>query len=141
MPLWLRCHAPLTIAFESVAIAGHSRGGGGKWSEAMLAARGIMAGFQIIQGMGDHLYPTAKARMNSAPTFLLALMLWGVSRMKSMREVRATGLNESRALSDALAEAAAVAKPPLPAAMKAIHAMRPAGRLQTARESSSGVSL
>ena len=29
MPLWLRCHAPLCVAFESVSVAGERRGGRG----------------------------------------------------------------------------------------------------------------
>ena len=35
MPLWLRCHAPMCVAFEGVALAGERRGGGASWREAM----------------------------------------------------------------------------------------------------------
>jgi 2-dehydropantoate 2-reductase len=125
MPLWLRCHAPFTVAFESVSIAGQRRGGGGSWSEAMIAARGIKGGFAVVKGLGYRLYPASKARMNSAPTFVIAFMLWAVSRIGSFREVLATGLNESRSLSDVIVAAAAKAKPPLPGAIKAILAMKP----------------
>ena len=31
MPLWLRCHVPLCVAFESVSISGQRRGGGASW--------------------------------------------------------------------------------------------------------------
>ena len=33
MPLWLRCHVPLCVAFESVAVAGERRGGGASWEK------------------------------------------------------------------------------------------------------------
>ena len=40
MLLWLRCHVPMCIAFESVSVAGVRRGGGASWAEAMVLARG-----------------------------------------------------------------------------------------------------
>lgn len=43
MPNWLRSHAPLCAAFESVSIAGMRRGGGASWTEARALARGVKA--------------------------------------------------------------------------------------------------
>lgn len=40
MPLWLRCHVPLCVAFESVSIAGVRRGGGASWRVASTRASG-----------------------------------------------------------------------------------------------------
>jgi 2-dehydropantoate 2-reductase len=34
MQLWLRCHVPLCVAFESVSVAGERRRGGASWGEA-----------------------------------------------------------------------------------------------------------
>jgi hypothetical protein len=64
--------------------------------------------------------------MYSAPNFLIALLLWALSRIPAMRENLATGLNECRALIDTMVAAAAKAKPPLPTAAKALLAIKPA---------------
>ncbi|MET0443246.1 MAG: 2-dehydropantoate 2-reductase N-terminal domain-containing protein, partial [Pseudorhodoplanes sp.] len=47
MPLWLRCHVPICVAFESVAVAGERRGGGASWQEAVTLARGVYASFGL----------------------------------------------------------------------------------------------
>mgnify|MGYP001098609165 CR=1 FL=1 len=52
MPLWLRCHVPLCIGFESVAVAGERRGSGASWGEAKLVARGVKESFALIKGLG-----------------------------------------------------------------------------------------
>lgn len=49
MPLWLRCHVPLCVAFQSVSIAGERRGGGASWGEALVLARGVHASFAAHQ--------------------------------------------------------------------------------------------
>lgn len=40
MLLWLRCHIPLCVAFESLSVVGVRRGGGASWGESMVLARG-----------------------------------------------------------------------------------------------------
>ena len=52
MLLWLRCHSPLCVAFESVSVAGERRGGGASWGEAMVLARGLHECFALIKGLG-----------------------------------------------------------------------------------------
>jgi hypothetical protein len=63
--------------------------------------------------------------MHSVPNSLTAVLLWVLSRIPAMRENLATGLNECRALIDTMVAAAAKAKPPLPAAAKALLAIKP----------------
>jgi 2-dehydropantoate 2-reductase len=125
MPLWLRCHAPVGASFESIAVAGMRRGGGASWAEAMTVARGMRAGFAVVKALGHRLYPASKARMAACPTFVLAGMLWSVSRVTSFRELLATGVKECRALVDALAAAAETATPALPTQAAALRAMKP----------------
>ena len=48
MLLWLRCHAPMCVAFESVSVAGVRRGGGATWAESMIFARGLQESFTLI---------------------------------------------------------------------------------------------
>ncbi len=128
MLLWLRCHVPLGAAFESICIAGKRRGGGASWRESTAIARGMQEGFTLIQGMGYTLYPAGKARLNASPVWLVAGMLWGMSRIPSFRELLATAVNECRALVDALVASADRANPPAP--VKNLQAMKPSGEPQ-----------
>jgi|GEM_PF-646467 len=123
MLLWLRCHVPLCIAFESVSVAGVRRGGGASWREAMRLARGVHASFALIKGLGYPIYPRFKSWLHLSPAFVVAGMLWLMSRIKSFRELLATGINECRALVDVLVVAAAHANPPV--ASDPIQAMKP----------------
>ncbi|WP_173570837.1 ketopantoate reductase family protein [Acetobacter conturbans] len=41
MALWLRCHVPLGVAFESIAVAGERRGGGAPWRRACAGPPGL----------------------------------------------------------------------------------------------------
>ena len=124
MLLWLRCHVPLGAAFESVSVAAMRRGGGASWSDALVIARGVHESFRLIQQLGYRIYPSGKAFLHASPTWVLASILWSISRIPSFRELLATGLNECRALVDAL-ERSAKANGPMISA-KTIAAMRPA---------------
>ena len=123
MPLWLRCHVPLCVAFESVSVSGERRGGGVSWGQAIVLARGLRAGFALIEGLGFPLYPKAKRRMRAAPTGAVATMLWVLSRVPSFREVLATGEAECAALVDAML--AAAPRSAVPVTASAIAAMKP----------------
>lgn len=123
MLLWLRCHVPLCVAFESVSVAGVRRGGGASWGEALVLARGMQEGFKLIQRLGYRLYPQEKSALNASPVGVVASMLWTMSRIPSFRELLATGAGECRALVDVLVTAAGRVAPPIDAAK--ILAMRP----------------
>ncbi|GAA4505267.1 ketopantoate reductase family protein [Gluconacetobacter tumulicola] len=124
MPLWLRCHVPLCIGFESVSVAGELRGGGASWGEAFRVARGVKESFGLIRGLGYEIYPQSKARISNLPTFAVAFLLWMFSRVKSMRELLASGKNECRALIDEMLAAAPRAKPTVN--VSRIQAIKPA---------------
>ncbi|MHB8287564.1 MAG: ketopantoate reductase family protein [Caulobacteraceae bacterium] len=102
MPLWLRCHVPLCVAFESVSVAGERRGGGASWGEAMILARGVHASFALIASLGYDIYPKAKKRLRRLPIWVTALVLWTVSRIRPFRVLLATGRYECCALIDAM---------------------------------------
>lgn len=123
MLLWLRCHVPLCVAFESVSVAGVRRGGGASWGEAMVLARGMKEGFALIRRLGYRLYPQEKSVLNASPVGVVASMLWSMSRIPSFRELLATGAGECRALVDVLVAASGQADPPMAAAK--ILAMKP----------------
>ncbi|RYY17325.1 MAG: ketopantoate reductase family protein [Alphaproteobacteria bacterium] len=109
MALWLRCHAPLCVAFESVSIAGVRRQGGATWKEAMTIARGVKACFGLIQQQGLAIYPKSKRMMYRSPTSAVATIFWAMSRIRSFRELLATGGPECRSLADNMAKAALTA--------------------------------
>ena len=123
MPLWLRCHVPLCVAFESVSIAAVRRGGGASWGEARIIARALRESFALIQGLGYRLYPSGKSRLKASPVWLLAAMLWSISRVASFRDLLATGIGECRGLIEVMAAAAPAANPPVNIAV--IEAMKP----------------
>ena len=124
MPLWLRCHAPFCVAFESISVHGQRRGGGASWAESLRVARGVHASFALIKGLGYAIYPDAKRRIDASPTPVMAAMLWFMSRIRSFRELLATGEAECRALVDTMIAAAPLAKTPV--MVSDIVAMKPA---------------
>lgn len=123
MLLWLRCHAPLGAAFESACVAAVRRGGGASWGECMVVAGGMQESFKLIERLGYPIYPTGKKVLYNSPAWVPAGMLWSMTRMKSFRELLATGGNECRALIDVLLVNAPRANPPV--SVSAIRAMRP----------------
>ena len=100
MPLWLRDHVPLCVAFESVSIAGVRRGKGASWREALVLARGVDAAFGLIIGLGYPIYPRWKQPMSRSPLSAVAAMLWSMSRIRSFRELLAAGKAECIVLVD-----------------------------------------
>ena len=126
MALWLRCHAPFCVAFESVSVAGVRRGGGASFGEAMILARGVQASFGLIKGLGYSIYPTAKRRIVGSPAWVMAAILWFMSRIRSFRELLATGEVECSALVDVIA--AAAPRSTIPVSLSDIMAMKPARR-------------
>ena len=112
MPLWLRCHAPLCVAFESVSVAGERRRGAASWGEALALARGVHASFALIKRLGYEIYPQAKQRMAGNPIWVVALMLWFMSGIRAFRVLLASGAAECRALVDTMVAAALPGTPP-----------------------------
>ena len=123
MLLWLRCHVPLCIAFESVSVAGIRRGGGASWGQAMVLARGVQESYTLIKRLGFRIYPSGKVWLHVSPAWVVAGMLWSVSRIPSFRELLATGIGECRELVDVLLANAGRANPPVSSAK--IQAMKP----------------
>jgi 2-dehydropantoate 2-reductase len=113
MALWLRSHAPMCVAFESVSIAGVRRGGGASWSDAIVLARGVHAAFGLIKALGHSVYPQSKQILDRSPSAVVAAILWTMSRIRSFRELLATGGAECRALVEAMVSAAQSCSPPV----------------------------
>ncbi len=125
MTLWLRCHTPMTIAFESISVLALRRGQGASWAEATTVAKGLRGGLRIVKRLEGRLHPRSKATVLSSPTPVVATLLWLISRVPPFRELLATGLKEAQALTDQVAAAGLKAEPPDTAAIAALRAMRP----------------
>lgn len=123
MALWLRCHVPLGIAFESIAVAAQRRGRGASWGRACTLARGVRTCFALIRSQRYTIYPGDKARLEKLPVFVVAGMLWGLSRIPSFRALLATGEAECAALVEAMLASAETS--PQSVNMDAIRAMKP----------------
>lgn len=89
----------------------------------MITAQGVHAGFRLVERLGYPIYPRAKILMKRSPAWALAAGLSTMSRIRSFRELLATGETECRALVDVMVSAALLAKPPSDAS--AIAAMKP----------------
>ena len=126
MPLWLRCHVPLCIAMESIAVKAQARGGGASWADAMAVARGLQGGFAIVKGLGDRLHPGAKRVLDASPVLVLAGMLWSVSRVAAFRDLLATGASECGALIDTVTASAQAIRPVPATAVQALIRIKPA---------------
>ena len=123
MASWLRCHVPICVAFESVAVAGVNRGGGASWREALILARGVHRSFELIRSLGQPIHPRSKRLIDRSPASVLAVALWSMSRVRSFRELLATGKAECAALVDVMVAAAPLADAPVDTT--AIAAMKP----------------
>jgi 2-dehydropantoate 2-reductase len=123
MALWLRCHVAFCVAFESVSVAGMRRGGGASWGEAMVLARGVHACFALVKAQGYEVYPAMKRRIDGSPAWVMAAMLWAMSRVRSFRELLAGGRDEAVALVESVVAAAPSGT--APEVVAAIEAMRP----------------
>ena len=73
--------------------------------------------------LGYGIYPRSKTRIDGSPTWVVAAMLWFLSRITPFRELLATGKNECRALIDVMVAAAPRANPTVRVTM--IEAMKP----------------
>jgi 2-dehydropantoate 2-reductase len=127
MLLWLRCHAPMCIAFESASVAGVRRGGGASWGESMVLARGAQEGFALIRALGYTIYPSGKNFLAHSPAWVVASILWLLTRIRSFRELLARGADECRAMVDVLVAAVPRANQLVLAAK--IEAMKPPGKI------------
>jgi len=109
MPHWLRCHAPICVAFEGASAAAVRRNSGASWAEAMVYARGVHAAFALLEKQGVELYPWGKVWINRAAPHAFASVLWGMTKAKSVRDLLSLGVSECRAIVGEMLKSAAEA--------------------------------
>lgn len=106
MESWLRSHAALVVPVMSVTVMSHARQAGVSWAEAMHLARAMTEGFRLVRKLGNVITPAPAIVLSYLPTGLVAVILWGVSRLKGVRKAGRVGPGEPRALIDAMSNAA-----------------------------------
>ena len=101
---WLRSHAALCAAFESVSFHGMQRQSGCTWNEAVIVGKGVRESFRLIEELGESVYPKGKVILLKSPTVVVAGVLWSLSRIKEFRELLASGVEECQAIVDSIVE-------------------------------------
>ena len=127
--------SPLTAAIESIAVAGQRRGGSATWAEGESRRPWVARRLRNRQETGVSSVPVYQVHDVLCSQLPDPFLLWVFSRIPAMRELLVTGLNESRALIDTMVAAAAKAKPPLPAAAKALLGIKPTEESGTSTQS------
>jgi len=106
MESWLRTHAVLIAAISSVALIAYARGGGVTGAEARTHALALQEGFALVRRLGNTVTPVAMGLLARSPLAVVTSLLWGASRLKTVRLLGAIGPAEPRALIDAMCAAA-----------------------------------
>jgi len=104
MLLWLRCHLPVSMAFESACILAEQQqpaAGGLSWADACRVACAAQQGLALLVHTGCQLHPD-RAQFASMPAFQLAGLLWGLTRDAAFRTLLAKAEVECRAMVDRL---------------------------------------
>lgn len=100
MHAWLRSHAAFVIGMMSVGVRAFAAGRGATWSEARDAAVATMAAFALVRALGHPVLPSMVATVAAAPTTLLTVALWTLSRTRVLIDLGALGPHEPRMLID-----------------------------------------
>ena len=106
-----------------IAIVGAGQIGSASWREAVILAKGVHASFTLITALGYEIYPCTKRRIAGSPTAVVAAIFWFLSRVRSFRELLATGRAECCALIETLVAAGRLVQPPVD--VSDIQAMKP----------------
>jgi 2-dehydropantoate 2-reductase len=88
-----------------------------------------MPASRLIRSLGYDVYPRAKKRIDGSPPWVVAMVLWFMSRIRSFRELLATGQAECCALVDTMVSAAPLGRSPV--VVSDIQAMSRPDRLST----------
>lgn len=102
MESWLRTHAALVVPFMLGVARAHERHAGLSWGESRQLADGMDEGLALVRRLGNAITPPSMKVVACLPRATVAAVLWGASRLRSMRASGAAGTREPRALIDAM---------------------------------------
>lgn len=116
---WLRSHAALVVPLMSMAMTVVAQNGAGvTWTDARRFAAAWSSGFRLVRALGNAVTPGPVVAMAATPEFVVAGLLWALSRTQTIRDLGALGPGEARMLIDSMVAAA-------PADTSALSAIRP----------------
>lgn len=106
MQSWLRSHAAMVLPLMSIGVLSFARRAGISWHEARQHADALYAGMRIVRATGSDVRPSMVAQIERLPHFLLAGLLWMMSRTRMSRDLGELGKAEPRMLADMMSAAA-----------------------------------
>jgi 2-dehydropantoate 2-reductase len=118
MESWLRTHAAFVVPFMIGIVRAHERSAGLSWGESWRLADGMDEGLKLVRELGHEITPPAMKVVGCLPRATIAAVLWGATRMRSLRSSGAAGMKEPRALIDSMQASA-------PGGLPKLRALRP----------------
>jgi 2-dehydropantoate 2-reductase len=106
MEAWLHGHVAFMVPLMLAATLAYTRGAGVSWRQAMGLARALDEGFRAVRELGYAITPAPIAMLSRMPLVVMALFIWTISRLESVRQIGAGGSGEARTLIDAMTEVA-----------------------------------
>jgi 2-dehydropantoate 2-reductase len=104
MEAWLHGHVAFMVPMMIAATMAYARGAGVSWREANDLARALDEGFRVVRELGYMITPASIAVLSRMPIVMMALFIWTISRLDSVRQIGAGGSGEARTLIDAMTE-------------------------------------
>jgi 2-dehydropantoate 2-reductase len=102
MESWLHGHVALMVPLMIAAAIAHTRGAGVSWRQASDLARALDEGFRLVRELGHVITPAPIAVLSRMPVLVMALFIWTISKLDSVRQIGAGGAGEARTLIDAM---------------------------------------
>lgn len=106
MQSWLRSHAAMVYPLMAIGVRAVARAGGISWREAGLHADAFAAGMRIVRETGSDVRPGGLVAALRTPRFVMAGLMWLMSRTKTLRDLGKLGEAEPRMLADMMSAAA-----------------------------------
>lgn len=106
MDAFLRSHVALVVPIFLSALLTWQRSTQLTWSEAKQLSGAWTEGFDAVRSLGHRIRPRSLATLSHLPSFARTALLWSMSRLRIVKDLGEFGPNETRALIDAMAEAA-----------------------------------
>ena len=100
MGSWLRTHAAVIVPIMAISHRAYQKRAGVSWAEASGGAKAMSEGFDLVRRLGNQVTPKSVELLSGLPLFLIALILWAMSRIKAFRDLGPSIPNECRALID-----------------------------------------
>ena len=100
MENWQRTHAVFAVSVMAVLLKAYERQAGATWGEASDSALALHEGLMLVRRLEGTVTPLPIAILGHLPVRVVALLLWAISRVPSVRARGVLGPNDARGLID-----------------------------------------